>query len=104
LPASGPAFADLGCADAFGGLGQHRVAAADQRQPAELVERHEAANQSSVLCVGDTIVSANGLQMNQHVRSDQMFFHHADEVATAADSHRIGLAKLFDRVFEVTRI
>jgi hypothetical protein len=42
--------------------------------------------------------------MNQHVRSDQMFFHHADEVATAADSHRIGLAKLFDRVFEVTRI
>lgn len=65
---------------------------------------NEAANQSSVLCVGDTIVSANGLQMNQHVRSDQMFFHHADEVATAADSHRIGLAKLFDRVFEVTRI
>ena len=42
--------------------------------------------------------------MNQHVRSDQIFFLHAEQVATAADSHHGGLAKLFDRVFEVTRI
>ena len=42
--------------------------------------------------------------MNQHVRSDQMFVHHADEVATAADSDRPWVAKVFDRVFEVTRI